>query len=214
MAPCGRQAGDANFPVESTARFLTLGSPHKVLPPAKCRRRDPPLSRNLRDSEPVVPYSVGAACVIARRLSRDPCSPRGPCYLSVSGGRLRLRRRTRIRSLPRRVAGKAAPWRKPRKATRREPEVYRSAGDLDQGRSAAPRKRWELAGDGDGGRERRTGPREHWPNGATGGNLPDDPSFPAVRRAGSPTRESSATTPAQLRAAAHTTSAHSSASAR
>jgi len=66
MAPSGRHGGDASSPVGSIVRVLTLRSPHKVLPPAECRRRDPPLSRNLRDSGPMVPYSVGAACVIAR----------------------------------------------------------------------------------------------------------------------------------------------------
>jgi len=52
---------------------------------------------------------------MARRpaFQRSLIPPRSFC-LSVSGGRLRLRRRIRIRSLPRRVAGTRAGCRNPR----------------------------------------------------------------------------------------------------
>ena len=36
------------------------------MPPAECRRRDPPLSRNLRDSGHAAPYSVGASHACSR----------------------------------------------------------------------------------------------------------------------------------------------------
>ncbi len=58
-------------------------------PPVLTGQNDPPLSRNLRDS--------GASALtpsvrrVARRLSRGSHPGRGPGYLSVSGGRLRLR---------------------------------------------------------------------------------------------------------------------------
>ena len=79
---------------------------------------DPPLSRNLRDSGPRGPLLRRCGPRLrASRLSRDPESRRGPCCLSVSGGRLRLRRRQAGRSLPRRVAGTRAPCRKARRRT-------------------------------------------------------------------------------------------------
>lgn len=75
--------------------FQSTGRSFCDAAPAKCRSVrgcDPPLSWNLRDSGEN-PFSVGAAPMVRGWLSRDPLIPVRSFCLSVSGGRLRLRRR-------------------------------------------------------------------------------------------------------------------------
>ena len=96
MGPSGRHDGDANFRVGWSVRFPAPRSPRKAMPPAKCRRLDPPLSRNLRDSGLVsLTPSVRHALLRVTAFQRSLCPARsllperfrGPVAPSATGTR-------------------------------------------------------------------------------------------------------------------------------
>ena len=109
MAPSARHDRGATRRAGRCERVLCRppggGAPNQGLRDRAIRRRDaggddPPLSRYLRDSgtQPLTPSVRTPAC--ARSGFPEIPARRGPLCLSVSGGRLRLRRRGAARFSP------------------------------------------------------------------------------------------------------------------